>query len=254
MELRVLGCSGGIGAGRKTTSFLVDNEILIDAGSGVGSLTLDEMSHIRHIFLTHSHLDHVHAIPLLVDSVFDRIEQPIVVHALPETLEALQSHIFNWVIWPDFTRLPHPDSPVLAFEPMQPGERCQVGANSFEMVPVHHTVPSVAYLVTSATATVAFCGDTTTNDTLWPALNALPRLDMLVVEAAFSNAEEQLCRASRHYCPSLLAADLRKLNHNTRICLSHAKPGEEDEIYRECQQLIQGRDLYHLTGGEHFTL
>lgn len=254
MDLRVLGCSGGIGAGRKTTSFLVDGTTLIDAGSGVGSLTLDEMARVKHIFLTHSHLDHVHAIPLLVDSIFDRIDEPIVVHALPETLSALQSHIFNWVIWPDFTRLPHPESPVLALEPLLPGERYTVGENVFEMIPVHHIVPTVGYLVTSPTATFAFSGDTTTNDSLWAALNAQPRLDMLVVEAAFSNKEEELCHVSRHYCPKLLAADLLKLKHDPQICLSHAKPGEEEHIYQECRELITGRQLMHLSGGEHFTL
>lgn len=254
MELRVLGCSGGIGAGRKTTSFLVDGVALIDAGSGVGSLTLDEMVGVKHIFLTHSHLDHVHAIPLLVDSIFDRIDEPIIVHGLPETIEALQSHIFNWVIWPDFTRLPHPDSPVLAFEIMSPGQSYRVGDSLFEMVPVNHIVPTVGYVVTSPDATFAFSGDTTTNDSLWADLNARPRLDMLIVEAAFSNEEEELCRLSRHYCPKLLAADLTKLKHNPRICITHAKPGEEERIFEECHALIPERDLLHLSGGEHFTI
>lgn len=254
MELRVLGCSGGIGESRQTTSFMVDGEVLIDAGSGVGRLSLDEMAGVKHIFLTHSHLDHVHAIPLLVDSIFDRIDEPIIVHGLPETIQALQSHIFNWVIWPDFTRLPHPDSPVLAFEPMQPGERYRIGDNTFEMIPVHHIVPTVGYLVTSPTATFAFSGDTTTNDTLWDHLNSQPRLDMLVVEAAFSNKEEELCHLSRHYCPKLLAADLLKLKHNPTICLTHAKPGEEEHIYQECRESIVGRQLVHLSGGERFTL
>ncbi len=254
MEVRVLGCSGGIGAGRKTTSFLIDRDVLIDAGSGVGELQLEEMAAIRHIFLTHSHLDHVHALPLLADSILQAIGEPIVVHALAETIKALQEHIFNWAIWPDFTSLPHPDKPVLRFVPMRPGEVVVVGERRFEMIPVNHIVPTVGYRVCTPEKAFAFSGDTTTNDTFWEALNRGDRLDVLVVESAFSNGEADLCRVARHYCPELLAADLKKLRHNPVIYLSHAKPGEEEKILRECKESIVGRDLHHLSGNETFAL
>ncbi|HEY9148876.1 MAG TPA: MBL fold metallo-hydrolase, partial [Gammaproteobacteria bacterium] len=118
MELRVLGCSGGIGGDkRRTTSFLLGEDVLIDAGSGVADLELEQMEKIRHIFLTHSHLDHIHMIPLLLDTVFDRLEQPVVIHGLPQTLKALQTHIFNDIIWPDFATLPNADFPVMVYEP-----------------------------------------------------------------------------------------------------------------------------------------
>lgn len=255
MEIRVLGCSGGIGgSGRRTTSFLIGQNVLIDAGSGVADLSLDQLAGIRHIFLTHAHLDHIHMIPLLIDSVFDRIKQPVVIHALPHTLKALRDHIFNWVVWPDFTKLPSEESPVLVFQEMEPGERISVDDVHFSMIPVNHIVPTVAYTVEYPGGAFAFSGDTTTNDTLWEGLNALERLDHLVVESAFSNAEIALCEMSKHYCPQLLAADLQKLRHNPKIYLSHAKPGEEDMIYQECRQLITERPLHHLTGGERLAL
>lgn len=254
MDIRVLGCSGGIGAGRRTTSFLLDHDILLDAGSGVGDLTLDEMVHIRHIFLTHSHLDHTHAIPLVIDSVFDHVETPILIHALPETIQALQTHIFNGVIWPDFTRLPHPERPVLRFETMRPGEPITLDGRRFEMIPVNHIVPTVGYRVSTPNGVFAFSGDTTTNDTFWAALNEGPRLDLLVVEAAFPNSERELCRLARHYCPEMLAADLVKLHHRPRIWLTHAKPGAEDKIFQETRTLLAGYDVGHLTGGERFTV
>lgn len=254
MELRVLGCSGGIGDGHKTTSFLINHEILIDAGSGITGLTLEEMARIRHIFLTHSHLDHVHCIPLMADSVFDAIEQPIQVHAMPDTIKAVRDHLFNGVIWPDFTRLPHPDRPVLRFVSAEPGEVVGLGGLSFELVPVNHIVPTVGYVVRDGDGVFAFSGDTTTNDSFWQRLNALERLDLLVVEAAFSDREEALCRLARHYCPRLLAEDLSKLQHNPPILLTHAKPGEERTILEECRRLIAGREVRQLSGGEIFTL
>lgn len=254
MELRVLGCSGGIGDGLRTTSFLIDHDILLDAGSGLGELTLDEMARIRHIFLTHSHLDHVHAIPLVIDSVFDRVAEPILIHALPDTLRALQDHIFNGIIWPDFTRLPNPQRPVMRFAPMQPGEVLTLGERRFEMIPVNHVVPTVGYRITTPTGVFAFSGDTTTNDTFWAGLNAGPRLDLLIVEAAFPNAESELCRAARHYSPGILAADLTKLRHHPRIWLTHAKPGAEEKIFQEVRTLLADYDIGHLTGGERFTV
>ena len=254
MDLRVLGCSGGIGGHRRTTSFLLGDDVLIDAGSGVGDLTLEQLSGIRHIFLTHSHLDHVLSIPLLIDSLFDKHDHPLVIHAQPHTLRALREHIFNWVIWPDFTILPSEEMPVVVLQEMQPGERVLVGDCQFSMIPVNHIVPTVAYVVEYPGGTFAFSGDTTTNDSLWQGLNALPRLDHLIVEAAFSSKEMKLCEIAKHYCPDLLANDLRKLKHQPHVYLSHAKPGEEEMIFEECRQLIRNRPLSHLTGGEVLTL
>ena len=250
MELRVLGCSGGIGEQLRTTSLLLNSEVLIDAGTGLGDLTLQEMSCIRHIFLTHSHLDHVAGLPLLIDSIFDRIKTPIVIHAQPATLKAIQDHIFNNVIWPDFAVLPSPDRPVLRYETLNPGESCQLGELNLHMVTVNHVVPAVGYIMKTANHTVAFTGDTTTNDTFWPALNALDKLDTLIVEAAFTNSDLKLSQQAGHYCPSSLAADLTKLNHQAKVYLSHHKPGAEAKILTECQQEITTHKVDSLHGGQ----
>ena len=131
MQIRVLGCSGSIAAGSRTTSFLLDDDVLIDAGTGVGDLTLDELSRVDHILVTHSHLDHVLAIGLLADSVTRRRsatqQPPVRVHALAPTIAALRQHVFNNVIWPDFTRLPSVDHPVLAFVPIEVGQVLSLG-------------------------------------------------------------------------------------------------------------------------------
>ncbi|HVJ12663.1 MAG TPA: MBL fold metallo-hydrolase, partial [Burkholderiales bacterium] len=88
MKLRVLGCSGGIGGRHlRTTSFLLDGDILIDAGTGVGDLTLAELSQIDHIFVTHSHLDHVASIPFLVDTVGGMRSKPLTVYTTQPTIE-----------------------------------------------------------------------------------------------------------------------------------------------------------------------
>jgi ribonuclease BN (tRNA processing enzyme) len=254
MELRVLGCSGGVGTGLRTTTMLLNEHILFDAGTGVGDLSLEEMAGIEHIFLTHSHLDHIADIPLLVDSVFERIKQPIVVHGLYETIEALRRHIFNNVIWPDFTKLPTAENPVLKFEEMKPGEVADVEGCKVEMIPVNHLVPGVGYRVSCDEKSFAFSGDTSSNDTFWAALNKHDSLDMLIVESAFLNKDVELSKQAGHYCANLLADDLNKLKHQPEVYITHNQPGLEDKIMAECKAAIKDRTIHRLVGGDSFTL
>lgn len=252
MRIRVLGCSGGIGEGLDTTCLLVDDRILIDAGTGIGSLPLSALRKIRHIFVTHSHLDHIAGIPLLVDTIFDALDEPLTVHARAETIEALQAHIFNNVIWPDFTAIPTQQRPVLRFETMAPGERLHVDDCTVELIPVNHVVPGAGYRVQCDGGAFAFSGDTTTNDSFWQALNAHPGLDLLIVETAFPDRDVELCRLAHHYCPSLLSEDLGKMHHRPRVYITHLKPGDEEEILAQCRSQLRQWDVRQLFGGELF--
>lgn len=250
MRIRVLGCSGGIGEARRTTSFLIDDDILIDAGTGVSELSLQEMASLRHIFITHSHLDHVAGLPLLIDSVFPQLEQAVVIHARSETVKALKDHIFNWSIWPDFEILPKVDKPVMRYEVMNPGDVYTVGNRRFESIDVNHVVPCQAYYVSHEGGAMAFSGDTTTNENLWAVLNSKPSLDMLIIETAFPDAEEELSKLAKHYCPNLLAKDLVKLSHDSDIYISHLKPGGEEIMKDELRGHITDRRLHFLNGGD----
>lgn len=255
MKIRVLGCSGGIAKGVATTSFLIDDDILIDAGTGVGGLSIAEMKRIKHIFITHSHLDHVCSIALLTDTLFDHlVGQPIIVHAQRSTIKALKEHVFNWSIWPDFTILPIKSNPVLKLKAMTKGSTLDIDGRSIEMIEVSHSVPGVAYRIESQGKSFAFSGDTSSNKILWDALNKHDNLDLLFVETAFSNKESNLAELAFHYCPQTLAEDLPKLKHQPKICISHLKPGDEKRIMRECQKAMPDRKLYQLKSGDRFKL
>jgi ribonuclease BN (tRNA processing enzyme) len=256
MQIRVLGCSGSIAAGCRTTSFLVDDNVLIDAGTGVGDLTLDEMIGIDHIFVTHSHLDHVLAIGLLADSVTrarrTRNRPPIQVHALAPTLAALRNHVFNGVIWPDFTRLPDAQNPVLALVPIEVGQRVRAGAALVEALPASHTVPAVGYAVTPADRPEAgawvFTGDTGPNPLLWARLASL-RVSALVIETAFRDDEDELARISRHLCPKQLRTELLQLAAPSDVYITHIKPGEVDAVMSEISALSTAHRIKALTTG-----
>lgn len=236
MKLRILGCSGGIGGRHlRTTSMLIDNDILIDAGTGVADLSLTELSLIDHIFVTHSHLDHVATIPFLVDTVGGMRARPVTVYAIPGTLEIMRNHVFNWVIWPDFSQIPTPEKPWMNYRPVQTGEEIQINGRKLTALPADHTVPAVGYQVDSGEASLVFTGDTTTNDPLWAIVNGITNLKYVIIETAFCNRDRQLAVLSKHLCPSMLAEELAKLERTAEIYITHLKPGEIELTMQEVE-------------------
>ncbi|MFG6431799.1 MBL fold metallo-hydrolase [Roseateles sp. LYH14W] len=261
MNIRVLGCSGAIAAGYKTTAFLLDDDVLIDAGTGVGDLPLDALAAIDHILLSHSHLDHVLGIPLLADAVLRlRVaagRPPIQVHALPETLEALRRHIFNGAIWPDFTRLPSREAPVLSLHAFQIGDRLDLGGRMIEVLPAAHTVPAVGFAIDGGAASGhahwVFTGDTGPNPALWQRLAQL-KLSHLVIETAFSDDEIELAHVSQHLCPTDLGTELAQLGGSVDVRITHIKPGEAEAVMQGVQALTSPHRISALEAGQSMGL
>lgn len=251
MRIKVLGCSGGVGPGLRTTSLLVDEEILIDAGTGVGDLSLAQQRKIRHVFVTHCHLDHICGLAFMADNLFDLIDRPIDVHASAETLGAIREHVFNWKIWPDFSTLPNEANPLIRWCEFPPGDSFELEEGrritSFKVL---HTVPAVGYAIEGRRGTFAFSGDTYADDQLWAFLNRLERLDKLMIEIAFPDEQAALGHASKHFTPRLLGSELRKLQHKPKLYLTHHKPGCEQLIEKQCREALRGWDYVHLQRGD----
>ena len=239
MKLRVLGCSGGIGGNLRTTSFLLDHDVLIDASTGVSELSLAELSVIDHIFVTHSHLDHIACIPLLVDSVWMMRDRPITIYAIEETLEILKQHIFNWKIWPDFSEIPNAQQPSMRYQAVELGETVVLNGRRITALPANHVVPAVGYRLDSGKASLVFTGDTTTNNALWKVVNKIENLRYLLIETAFSNSEKELAVISKHLCPSLLAAELDKFKREAEVFITHLKPGEMEKTMQEIEDCVR---------------
>ena len=267
MRVKVLGCSGAIAQGCRTTSFLLDDDVLIDAGTGVGDLSLAEMARIDHVLLTHSHLDHIASLPLMLDAVaalrLAAQAPPLQVHALPGTIAALRVHIFNNLIWPDFAAIPSADAPLMRFVPIAEGEVLAVGGKSIEVLPAVHTVPAVGFAAATDTGYWVFSGDTERNPAFWQRINQLP-VAMLIIETAFSDREKALAQRSLHLAPSVLASELDQIRSGQRypIYITHTKPAETGLIMEEIQRFDQmpGRagderhDIRWLSAGQTFEL
>ena len=233
MKLRVLGCSGGIGGELRTTSMLLDDDILVDAGTGVGDLSIDELVRIDHVFVTHSHLDHVASIPFLVDTVGWMRERPITVHATEPTLEILRQHLFNWKLWPDFTQIPDSRQPFLRYAPIVVGRTEELAGRRITPLPANHVVPAVGFRLDSGRSSLVFTGDTTTCDELWAEVNRIGNLRYLIIETAFCNREKDLAVAAKHLVPSMLAEELAKLKRPAEVYITHLKPGEVELTMQE---------------------
>jgi ribonuclease BN (tRNA processing enzyme) len=215
------------------------------------------------VFLTHSHLDHVAALPLMVDAVAAKRTTPLKIHALRGTIDALRAHIFNDVIWPDFSRIPSPEAPFVSFHEIKTGQALQLQGKLIEVLPAVHTVPAVGYAVTAGTGCWVFTGDTERNPAFWRRLNEL-NVVMLVIETAFSNREKDLARRSLHLSPLVLADELDNIatDKSYPIYITHTKPAETALIMAEIQKFdetaVNGPNVMHdirwLRAGQEFEL
>lgn len=255
MKIRVLGCSGGIGGRHlRTTSFLVDHDILIDAGTGVGDLAIAELAQIDHVFITHSHLDHTACLPFIVDTVGEMRNRPLTVHATAATLEILRAHLFNWATWPDFSEIPSAQNPFMVFSTIEMDQAVEVNGRKIVPLPADHTVPAVAYQIDSGNGSLVFSGDTGPCPELWQAVNKIRNLKYLVIECAFSDREKKLALMSKHLCPSLLMEELTQLQRDAEVFITHLKPGQIELTMQEIEdcvgefrpRMLQNNQLFEL--------
>ena len=237
MRLRVLGCSGGELPGHRTTCFLVDGRLAVDAGALTASLPLAQLARIDDVLLTHSHFDHVKDVPLVADLLMGRRRRPLVVHASTECAATLRESIFNGRLWPDFTRLPTPRNPVIEIRPFTPGRTIAFGRYTVRTVPVEHPVESVGFVLSDGRAAVGISGDTGPTQAFWRRVNAEERLRALLVEMSFPDALQGLADLSGHLTPRTLAGELAKVNREgVPVYLYHLKPAYEAALRRDLRK------------------
>lgn len=252
MRLTILGCSGGIGGARRTTALLLDEDVLIDAGSGVGDLPLERMARIDHVFLTHSHLDHSAFLPLLADATAYLRRRPLEVHALAETIATLHENMLNGKLWPDYSVKPSPDNPYIRFHPIRSGQVTELAGRGITPLPALHAVPGVGYRLDSGAASFVYSGDTTHCDAFWDALNGVENLKYLMIETTFLNANRQGAGASGHMTAEILARGLACLKRPVQLLIAHMEPGREEETMAEVMAALAGLSPTRLEQGRVF--
>ncbi len=243
IELQLIGCNGGIGgAARQTTCYGIGERVVIDAGTGLGTLPLERLARIDHVVLTHAHLDHVAALPLMADSVGAWRDTPLTVWAHPDVHALLRAHLLSDHLWPDFTRLPSEDAPFIRLRDM-PDDGADIAGYRIAPLPADHGIPACGYRVEAAGVAVAFSGDTADCPAFWERMSNDAQLAAVVVECSYPLAMAAMAELTRHMHAGQVASRLSALRAGVAGVVIHRKPGLEDEIARDLQALPHGGDL-----------
>ncbi|MFN0061159.1 MAG: MBL fold metallo-hydrolase [Myxococcaceae bacterium] len=237
MKLRVLGCHGGELPACKSTCFLLDGVLALDAGALTSTLTLKELQRVDDIVLTHSHFDHVKDLPLLSDLLVGARKKPVRVHGSRECIEVLRENMFNETLWPDFTRIPSRKRPVFELHAFRAGAAFQAGPFRIQSVPVSHPVESCGFVVRRGASALGISGDTGPTHALWKLFNKTPGLKAVLLETSFPSRLQALADVSGHLTPKTLEKELRKLKSEARVLLYHLKPAFVKELKKELSRL-----------------
>lgn len=253
MELRVLGCHGGETPNHRTTSFLVDDRIALDAGAITSRLELSEQMKLEGVLVSHAHMDHIRDLATLADNRCQLDAPPLVVAGTAATLEALKLHFFNDRLWPDFSEIPSKSQPTVIFHELPLDRPSTLLGYDVTAVAVNHTIDAAGLVVSNATGAIGFSGDTGPTDRLYEILNATANMKALLMEVSFPNELQKLATMSGHHTPQTLAVDLAKLTapRDLEVLLYHIKPPFQADVERECAKL-RNLDLRVLALDDHF--
>jgi cAMP phosphodiesterase len=255
VDLRVIGCHGGETPKHRTSAFVVDDRVAIDAGSLTSGMELKAQCALEAVLVSHPHLDHIRDLATIADNRIQNGAPPLVVAGLKQTLAALQKHFFNNLLWPDFSKIPSKRRPGIRYLELTAEKSVTVAGYEVKAIRVNHTVDCCAFIVRKGTCSLAYSGDTGPTDRLWQVLNATEDLQALLMEVSFPNAEARLARVSGHHTPETMAQDLRKLVRAKElpVLLYHIKPSHQVKVERECAR-IRGLNLTVCALGDHFIL
>jgi len=227
MGIKVIGCSGSEFPGHNSPAFLLNDDILFDAGSLTSVLNEKAQLKIKNIFITHAHLDHLKSLPFLADNIIvGNMNHRVNIFSISQALKTIKRHLFNSAMWPDFTIIPHPDDAILNLVELKLGKSIEVNNYSVTPYKVNHTVPAVGYLVEDKKRRCHFfySGDTGPTPKTWKKIGD-KKICCLIIDVSFPNSMEDMALKSGHLTPRLLKEEIKKMHHMPEhICITHRKP------------------------------
>ncbi len=223
----------------------MNDEVMVDAGTLASGLLLEEQKRVKHILLSHLHLDHVKGIPPLVDNLSGLVDHQVVVASLSSVVEGLQQHVFNDMVFPNFFHLQGPRHSILRAQSLESQKEIDVsGGLSITPVPVNHTVETVGYVIRDETAAWIYSGDTHHTEEIWQIAARTPNLKGVFIEVSFPDSMMDIAIQSKHLTPTLLAQEYRKIRKpDLPLFVYHMKPTVREQIMQEIAQL----DIPHVT-------
>jgi ribonuclease BN (tRNA processing enzyme) len=219
------------------SSSVINDTIALDAGCLGFYRSPTDQARVRHVLLSHSHLDHLASLPIFLENVYDAGSKGVTIHASSAVLESCQSDLFNERIWPDFIALSQAGMPFLQLSPFEPGQTIHLEGLRITAVSLNHVVPTVGYLVADEHSTIAFISDTAQTEEIWQRVNAAANLKAVFLEATFPNSMAWLADVAKHLTPATLALEVQKLTRPTRIIVVHVKARYRAQVVAELQAL-----------------
>jgi len=219
------------------TSYLINETLAIDAGSLGIALDLDSQRKIKHVFLSHSHIDHLATLPIFLENTAEHPAEGVTIYGSDDVLDALQRHLFNGRLWPnliDETAGPRPPCRLVRLEAGRP---VQIGGVRVTPVAVNHAVPAIGFVVEEGDVAVVFPVDTGPTEEVWRVANALPKVRAVFLEATFPNSMSDLARVAKHLTPKTFAEEVRKLSYPAKIIAVHIKPAYREQVVEELLSL-----------------
>jgi cAMP phosphodiesterase len=235
---------------------LINDSLLIDAGSVTSVLDIKAQQRIENILITHAHLDHIMGVATMADNLCGQSASTIRVWGINEVIASLKSSIFNDTVWPDFTQITHDSQPwpVLAFHYLREENPTPIGGLTVTMVRVNHIVPTSGFLIEDGRRTLLHVGDTGPTERVWQIARRKKDLCAVVLEASFPNRLQSLADMSRHLTPQSLALEVKKLaRRSVPILVTHLKPQYRDEIIMDLRK-VKGYRLKILKDGDSLRL
>lgn len=214
-------------------TYVLNDTVAIDAGALAFHLTGEKLLRVQDIVLTHTHLDHIASLPFIFSEEFTQILEPVRIHASENDIARLKTHIFNNIIWPDFTKIPNAYGPLLEFHPFIHNQHFPINDLKFMPIPVNHTVETSGQVVDDGRVCLAFTSDTAMTDAFWEYLNGLDRLAAVFVDVAFNNDLESVALSSKHLTARLLRTELKKLKRPCDLLAVNLKPMCRELVTRE---------------------
>jgi len=254
MKVKILGCSGSETIGHMPPGILVNDVMMLDAGTITAALSIEAQSRITDILISHTHLDHIKSVLFLADNIIGRIRKPVNIHAIPKVLDAIRKHLMNDIIWPDFTKIPTPKNPVLAYAPMPLGKTVGIAGLKVKAIPMNHPVPAVGFLVSDTKSSFLYSADTGPNEGLWKEAAKAKNLSAIIVDTSFPNSLEGIATLSGHFTPAQLHQDLAKANvrYDVPVYIYHVKPVHKRKVISELKGLGR-KNVKILVEGKTYT-
>lgn len=241
MELVMLPSTTGSGKGQPLSTYVINDRLAVDAGALGLYGTLEQQVRITDVVLTHSHLDHVAGLALLVDNVYDPAPGCVTVHGTEPVLDSLQRDIFNGRVYPDMIAMSKKMAPFLETREFHPRKEFEVAGCKVLGIPVHHVVPTVAFIIDDGTAAVAIVTDTEPTTEIWEVIAKNPRVQAVFLECSFPNNQVGVAKAAKHLTPAMFAEELKKIPSHLPVIAVHLKPRFYDDLVRELAALGEKR-------------